>query len=117
MLRTSLALALCLTFAGAVPVALAGNQPSASMVAPAGCASAVYSWANQRKATTAHIEIRPNGVLQSVVHSGPVSSSGSFALPATVSFVSGQHYTLLGYLTDAAGRSISQSGAAWWGYC
>jgi hypothetical protein len=117
MLRTALLLGVCLTLLGGAPVALAGSQPSASMVAPAGCASAVYSWVNLRKAAVAHIEIRPNGVLLATVHSGRVGASGSFTLPSSVAFVSGQHYTLLGYVTDSSGRSVAQSGAAWWGFC
>ena len=117
MFRGAMLLAACLTLAGAAPAALAGGQPTASMATPTGCAGAVYSWGNVRKAATAHIEIRPDGVLLTTVHSGRVGASGSFVLPSTVAFVSGQHYTLFGYLRDAAGRSITQSGAAWWGYC
>ena len=107
----------CLASTALEPVALAGNQPSATMVAPSGCSSALYSWANQRKAVAAHIEIRPNGVLVTTVHSGSVGASGSFSMPASVTFVAGQHYTFLGYLTDTAGRRVQSSGAAWWGYC
>jgi hypothetical protein len=87
------------------------------MVAPSGCASALYSWSNMRKAAAGHIEIRPDVVLLTTIHSGPVGANGSFAMPASVTFVTGQHYTFLGYLTDSSGRSISASGAAWWGYC
>ena len=117
MLRAALLLAACLTLVGGVPAALAGNRPSASMATPTGCAGAVYSWTSQRKAVAAHVEIRPDGVLQTTVHSGPVGADGSFTLPSSVTFVSGQHYTIFGYLTDSAGRWITQSGAAWWGYC
>jgi len=117
MLRTALSLAVCFVLAGAVPVALAGNQPSASMATSPGCAGAVYSWVNVRKAAVAHIEVRPDGVLLTTAHSGPVGANGSFTLPSDITFVPGQHYTLLGLLTDSTGRRISQSGAAWWGYC
>jgi hypothetical protein len=109
--------AACLALSAFAPAAIAGSQPAATMVAPNGCSSAVYAWANMRKAVAAHIEIRPNGVLIATVHSGPVGANGSFAMPASVTFVAGQHYTLLGYLTDSAGRSVQSSGAAWWGYC
>ena len=111
------AMVACLAVAGLAPVALASNQPMATMIAPTGCASALYTWSNARKATTAHIEVRPNGVLLTTVHSGQVGTSGSFSLPATVTFQAGQHYTLLGYLTDSSGRTVQTSGAAWWGYC
>jgi hypothetical protein len=94
-----------------------GSQPSAAMVAPSGCSSVLYSWTNMRKAVAAHIEIRPEGVLLTTIHSGPVGANGSFAMPDSVTFVAGQHYTFLGYVTDNAGRRISTSGAAWWGYC
>jgi len=116
-LALSVTAAACLAVTAVAPVALAGNQPSAAMVAPSGCSSVLYSWTNMRKAVAAHIEIRPNGVLLTTVHSGPVGANGLFAMPASVMFVAGQHYTFLGYVTDNAGRSISTSGAAWWGYC
>lgn len=116
-LALSVAAAACLAVAALAPVALAGSKPSAAMVAPGGCSSVLYSWTNMRKATAAHIEIRPDGALLTTVHSGPVGANGSFAMPASVTFVAGQHYTFLGYLTDNAGRSVSTSGAAWWGYC
>lgn len=109
--------ACCLAVTALAPVALAGNQPSAKLTAPSGCNSAVYMWAKMRKAVAAHIEIRPEGVLLTTVHSGTVGANGSFAMPASVSFVAGQHYTFLGYLTDSAGRAVQSSGAAWWGYC
>lgn len=116
-LALSLVAAACLGASAVAPVALAGNQPSAVMVAPSGCSSVLYSWTNMRKAVAAHIEIRPNGVLQTTVHSGPMAANGSFAMPASMTFVAGQHYTFLGYLTDSAGRRVQSSGAAWWGYC
>lgn len=116
-LALSIALGACLISGALAPVALAGNQPTATMTKPAGCASAVYAWTNMRKATRAHIEVRPDGVLLTTVHSGPVGASGSFTLPSEVTFVSGQHYTLLGFLTDSAGRTVNTSGAAWWGFC
>ena len=111
------ALAACLALAGLAPAIQAGNKATTTMSTPNGCAGAVYAWVNSRKATMAHIEVRPNGVLLSTAHSGPVGASGSFTLPPEVTFQAGQHYTLLGYLTDAAGRTIATSGAAWWGYC
>lgn len=113
----SIAMGACLLAGGVAPVAAAGNQATATMTTNGTCAGAVYSWVNMRKAARAHIEIRPNGVLQTTVHSGPVGASGSFALPPEITFVSGQHYTLLGFLTDSAGRTVQTSGAAWWGYC
>ena len=116
-LALSVAAAACLAVTALAPVAMAGNQPSAAMVAPSGCSSVLYSWTNMRKATAAHIEIRPNGVLLTTVHSAPIGANGSFAMPASITFVAGQHYTFLGYVTDSVGRSISTSGAAWWGYC
>jgi len=116
-LALSIVAAACLAVTAVAPVALAGSKPSAAMVAPSGCSSVLYSLTSMRKATAAHIEIRPDGVLLTTVHSGPVGASGSFAMPASVTFVAGQHYTFLGYLTDSAGRSIAASGAAWWGYC
>lgn len=119
MLRpiVSLALGSCLALAAVAPVAAAGNQTTATVSTPTGCAGAVYSWVNARKAARAHIEVRPNGALLTTAHSGPVGASGSFTLPVEITFVSGQHYTLLGYLTDSSGRRVQNSGAAWWGYC
>ena len=121
-LIVSTALAACLALAALAPVAAAGNQGSANQAAatlttPPGCAGAVYAWTNMRKAAAAHIEVRPNGALLTTAHSGPVGPSGSFTLPAEITFVSGQHYTLMGYLTDSAGRNIMTSGRVWWGYC
>lgn len=116
-LALSIAMGACLLSAGLAPVAIAGNQPAATMTTPDGCASVVYSWANMRKATRAHIEVRPDGVLFTTVDSGPAGANESFTLPPEITFVSGQHYTLLGFLTDSAGRRIATSGAAWWGYC
>lgn len=113
----SLTLGFILALAAVAPVAAAGNQTMATMTTPTGCAGAVYSWVNARKAAQAHIEVRPNGVLLTTAHSGPVGTSGSFTLPSEITFVSGQHYTLLGYLTDGSGRRVQNSGAAWWGYC
>jgi hypothetical protein len=119
MLRLTLSTAMvaCLLLGVLAPVALAGNQAAATLTTPNGCAGAVYSWVNVRKAANARIEVRPNGVLLTTAYSGPVGPTGSFTLPAEITFVSGQHYTLGGFLTDSAGRTIMTSGAVWWGYC
>src|SRR3972149_625845 len=93
-LALSVAAAACLVVTALAPVALAGNQPSAAMVAPSGCSSVLYSWTNMRKAVAAHIEIRPNGALLTTVDSGRVGANGSFAMPTSVTFVAGQHYTV-----------------------
>jgi hypothetical protein len=119
MARASMTLvvASCLALMAFAPGALAGNRATATMTTPNGCAGAVYSWMNVRKAALAHIEVRPEGVLLTTAHSGPVGPNGSLTLPAEITFVAGQHYTLFGYLTDSAGRNIMTTGAAWWGYC
>jgi hypothetical protein len=117
-LSTAIGLALVLALGLALPAGAKGPAaPATSVTLSGGCATAVYSWNNIKKAASANIEIRPDGVLLATYTLRPVGASGTFALPAGVEFIAGQHYTIFGYLADAAGRGITPSGAAWWGYC
>ena len=118
MTRVSLLFAIAALFVVIVagPAAAAGG-PSAQVAKPGGCSTIVYSWANQRKARTAELRIHHFGVFETSRSVTPVAASGSFVMPADVTFVPGDQYTVLGLLLDSAGRSISPSGAVWWGTC
>ena len=109
----TLAVTLMLTTTG---IALAA-KPTAAITTAAGCSSLVYSWSAQSKARTAELRIHHFGKFETSRRTTPVGAAGSFQVPADVIFVSGDQYTVLGVLLDTAGRSISPSGAVWWGTC
>jgi hypothetical protein len=109
-----------LSVLAALPVAAGkASGPAAGMAKPGGCETIAYSWSNFRKATTARIAVHHDGIYMAEGSQAPIGADGSFALPSELAqlLVAGEHYTFLGHLKDAAGRSITPSGAAWWGLC
>ena len=118
MKRLSFAgLVVALGFLLATATAAVAAKPTAAVAAAAGCSTLVYSWSAQPKARTAEFRIHHFGIFETSRRLGPVGPAGSFQMPADVSFLAGDQYTVLGVLLDSAGRSISPSGAVWWGTC
>ena len=113
----SLAMAAVLASVLTVPGSAAAAAPSSSVTKPGDCSTLAYSWGNHRKAANAELRIHHFGIFETSRRSGPIGASGSFTMPADVTFVAGDQYTVLGVLLDGAGRTISPSGAVWWGTC
>jgi hypothetical protein len=115
----TVALVAALSIAMTVPAAAGAAKPSATMTKPAGCDTIRYDWSHFRKAASATIRLHHNGIYQASRVSAPVAAAGSFPLPSDLAalIVAGEHYTILGNLQDASGRTMTSSGAAWWGVC
>jgi len=113
----SLAFAVALAGVLAAPATTAAAAPSSSVTKAGDCSTLTYTWANHRKAARAELRIHHFGIFETSRRSGPIGASGSFAMPADVTFLAGDQYTVLGVLLDSAGRTISPSGAVWWGTC
>ena len=119
MRRLSVSLAIATVTAGilAAPGSTAAAAPSSSVTMAGDCSTLTYTWVNHRKAAKAELRIHHFGIFETSRRSGPVGASGSFTMPADVTFIAGNQYTVLGVLLDSAGRTISPSGTVWWGTC
>jgi hypothetical protein len=114
-----------LAFAGALligvasPAAAAPSRPTATMTRSAGCDSIQYDWSRIRKGSSATIALYHNGIFRAQETLSPVGESGSWKIPPQLVtiIIPGEHYTVFGTVQDAAGRTITTSGAAWWGFC
>jgi hypothetical protein len=118
-LMLTMGLAGALAIALAVPAAGApGSKPTSAIAKPGGCDTIRYDWSQFGKARTATIRLHHDGIFVAL-RSTPAGSSGSYPIPADLLSLieSGEHYTVLGHLQDSAGRSITPSGAVWWGVC
>jgi hypothetical protein len=103
----------------AAPVGAAAAKPASAIVKPAGCDSIRFEWSGFRKAATAEFRLHHDGIFQASTQLAPVGPAGTYAIPVelTGQIVAGEHYTVLGHLLDSSGRSITPSGAVWWGVC
>ena len=119
MRRVSASLVLAAVLAGlvAAPGSAAAAAPSSSVTKTGECSTLTYAWANHRKAAQAELRIHHFGIFETSRRSGAIGARGSFTVPADVTFIAGDQYTVLGVLLDGAGRTISPSGAVWWGTC
>jgi hypothetical protein len=112
-----LALALALSVLISTAGVAAAAKPIVTIANPGACSSITYSWSGFSKARSAEFRIHHFGVFETSRRITPVAASGSFQVPADVTFVIGDQYTVLGVLLDSSGRSITPSGAVWWGTC
>ena len=102
------------------PAAQAKTRGPASSLAKVGdCSTLTYSWSGYRKAASAVFELRHNGIFVAQASSAPVSTTGSWVLPAELAeqIIPGGHHTVMGFLRDGASRAIQNSPAVWFGYC
>ena len=92
-------------------------KPTTSMAKAGGCSTLIFSWSSYPKANVAQLRIHHFGIFETSRSVGVGGQNGSFAMPADVTFLAGDQYTVLGVLLDASGRTITPSGAVWYGTC